>query len=247
MSKKILILHGWLHSAERYLQLKNDLEGQGHTVDTFEFPGFGDTECEYKSHIFMHYVLSVRKLIRENDYDHIIAHSMGANILLKAAENQDFKANLILLSPACYGIDHLRSFSFLIRFLPRILRNLKRLDNGISVSLIKAVSLLTVNKWDKIDDIIVRDVYRADPHVAAKTLYALMWDKWRTNKECWSDKKIYLILGENDRVVLTDKVKELISDIPITKAWRIKGIGHTAVVENYDKLLEIIGKILQAE
>ena len=53
---KILIVHGWMHSAKRYEQLKHDIEkNEKYDVVLYEFPGFGKSKAKYYFNILQKY------------------------------------------------------------------------------------------------------------------------------------------------------------------------------------------------
>lgn len=246
MSKKILIVHGWLHSADMYKKLKADLEKNGsYQVKLYEFPGFGNTPVEKNHRLLDYYTRKIEKELVEGCYDCVIGHSMGGTILLRALAGKRSGAKLILLSPEYGGIALLKPFVIFMPVMPLALSLLKKGSCFITTFFIKCMALFTINRWEKIDDQIVIDAKRADPLVAACTMTELVWDNWRVKRGDRKYGKVQLILGERDRIITQRKMKCLCNDIGKCHIHVIKGIGHTAVLEAYDKLLEILLKIVR--
>lgn len=246
MSKKILIVHGWMHSADLYRKLKEDLENKGlYKVKLYEFPGFGDTPAGQYHHLMDYYTKLMEKELLENHYDYVIGHSMGGNILLRAMKNKKSNAKLILLSPEYNGITLLKPLMILAPIMPWMLYLFKKWSNPITIFLIKCMALFTINSWEKIDDQIVMDTRRAAPIVATCAMVELAWDNWRISKDEWKCGGVELILGEKDRIITQGKMKRLRDDIGDCHIYMIRDIGHTAVLEAYDKLSNILIKIMQ--
>jgi len=241
--KKILIVHGWMHSAARYERLKKDLEDAGdYEVLLYEFPGFGDTKAVYKRKIMAGYVKDMRKYLSYNDVDIIIAHSLGGNIALKSLyqkEFKGFKGKLILLSPEYLGIPLLKPF---IVFAPIVYLGLllSKIPGKVTEIFIKLLALFTVNKWEDIDDRIVDDARRADAFVASKLMFNLAYDRWSIPCDYELEEAVVLCIGENDRIIRGSHMEKLKSDLKKCTIKCFNGIGHTAVLENYDMLFNTI-------
>ena len=246
--KKILMIHGWLHSADRYMDIKQDLEKtMDCKVDLYEFPGFGDTKPTCYFNLLQHYSLLVRDVIEKNEYDYVIGHSMGGNILLRVLDKIDTEAELILLSPAYRGISYLKPLTCFCPIMPLGLWLLQKIDCKLTTFLMKIVALLTVNKWQKIDDRMIKDTRRANAFIATVSMFELVWDSWRITGDLWKKREVNLILGEKDRIILNKKMRLLKEDLCSCKVHQIAGIGHTAVLEAYDELVAKIGVIIGEE
>ena len=246
LRKKILIVHGWMHSADLYKRLKTDLEKSGSCeVTLYEFPGFGNTPAEKKSRLLDHYTKKMKKELAEGGYDYAIGHSMGANILLRAMEGKRLDTKLILLSPEYGGIALIKPFMIFMPITPLALYLFKKVPSSATTFLIRCMAQFTINSWDKIDDQIVADTRRADPMAAACSMAELAWDNWRIKSGEWKCGNVELILGEKDRIITRKKMKWLCNDLGKCHVHMIRGIGHTAVLEAYDKLLKILLKIIE--
>ena len=245
MRKKILIVHGWMHSADLYHKLKTDLEKSGlYTVKLYEIPGFGNASAEKRRKLLLFYTKKMeRELVRES-YDYAIGHSMGGTVLLRAMAGKRFSVRLVLLSPEYGGIALLKPLTIFLPLMPLVLYIFKKVYCAITIFLIKCMALFTINRWDQIDDQIVTDTRKAVPIVATRAMAELTWDHWRLKKGEWKSGRVELILGEKDRLIRQKKMRRLYYDIGDCHAYVIKGIGHTAVLEAYDKLLKLLLKLL---
>ena len=249
-SCKVLIVHGWLHSAQRYFPLKTALEQQAAAeVTLYEFPGFGKTPARYKKQILGHYVKDMADYLRKNQFDFIIGHSMGAGIVLKAAAALNLNSCLILMNPAYGGIPRLR---LAVLFVPGVYLALSLLRYPCRVKrfLIKLAALVTINKWKLIDELIVEDAQRADPFTAATLLFELAFDRKKIHSRNRPAGETVLFISEKDRVIPFKRMKWLQKDSNCRDVVIFKGIGHTIAVEGTERLVNevvvrINGKMLQ--
>lgn len=246
--KTILIVHGWMHSKERYRRLKEDLEkNEMFEVTLYEFSGFGKSKPEIYFNILQHYKKNIKKLLQERKFDYVIGHSMGGNILLRAMSEIHCRSNIVLLSPEYNGIHILKPLTILYPMLGIVMFCGQKIRCSITDFFIKCTAFLTINKWEKIDNLIIEDVRQASTLVALNTMMELTWDCWRIDKKTWNHRAVELIIGEYDRIISRNKIKRLIRDVGDVKVHMINRIGHTAVVENYEELLKILLKIFERE
>ncbi len=252
--QNILIVHGWIHSAKRYQRLKKDLERLGaYHVELYEFPGFGDTPARYKRDILSGYVAEMRRYLNEHDFDGIVAHSMGGNVVLRAILGKDGvrrKPALVLLSPVYQGVGILKP---LMLFYPLLFPGMWLLQRPFAGCrlLVKLASLFTVNSWADIDERIVVDARRADTMVAVRTLWELTFDCWRVAKnkgmkgnmtEKIPPCQVTLVWGKKDRVITKRSMALLVGDLGGCDVRVFPEMGHTMVVEDYDELLKLFQK-----
>ncbi len=241
--KRILIVHGWMHSAARYEKLKKDLEKEGNCeVLLYEFPGFGATKAKYKKNIMEHYAEDMKIYLRENAFDMIIAHSLGGNIVLKALYRNESDLKLVLLSPEYAGIPLLKPMVILAPLVWLGLW-LAKLPGKVSDFFIKLLALFTVNKWKDIDGQIITDVRRADVCVSTKLMFRLAYDSWRLPEDYQLQQKVLLCIGEKDRIILRSHMEWLKAELKNCEWKCFQGIGHTAVLEDYETLLKTIKEI----
>ena len=243
--KQILIVHGWMHSAKRYERLKEDLEKDGmYDVVLYEFPGFGKTKPKYYFNILQRYKSELEKELQTKKYDYLIGHSMGGNILLRVLSGGYYQAKLILLSPEYGGIDLLKPLVVLYPIIYLVLYLVQKITCSVTTFLIKCTALFTINNWKKIDEQIVMDTRRASTIVALNTMIELAWDCWKIEKQAWENGKVYLIVGEGDRIIRRHKMEKLIRQFDNIKVYEIPQIGHTAVLENYEELLKMLKELI---
>lgn len=239
--QRILIVHGWMHSKERYAKLKHDLEKSGtYLVSLFEFPGFGDTPPKFYFNILNHYTKLLVAELQEKNYDYVIGHSMGGNILLRAMMQGQSRAKLMLLSPEYKGIDMLKPLVLLYPLIYISLFFIQKFKCPLTSFLIKCSAFLTINDWDKIDEQTISDARRASTLVALNTMIELALDNWQLTGKEWKNGKVHLILGSADRIISKRKMNLLAKQFNDTQIHYIPEIGHTAVLENYNELLKIL-------
>lgn len=262
--RNILIAHGWLHSAKRYERLKRELEQDGNcNVTLWEFPGFGDTPAHLRTSILKHYAQDVETLLRRGrqeeaskreplgkkafdggtskreKFDVLIGHSMGGNILLRAAVSCSYTGKLILLNPEYGGIPAFRPFSFLSPLL-FIFLLCTRLPRPLTEPVIRLAALLTVNRADLVDERLIDDARRADPAAAAVLFAELAWDRYRIPRGTVFSEKPVLLISSEDRLIPAGHMRLLRRELGDCTAIVFKGIGHTIVLEDYGRLVAIL-------
>jgi len=231
-----------MHSARRYVPLKRDLETYGNVqVTLYEFPGFGDTPFKEAAacSIMEEYLKDLCAYLEKHHFDYMIGHSMGGSLALRAVAANHSQERLILLSPEYGGIAFLRPLVFL-KPLVRVLLELVKAENRAGTFLIKLASLFTINKFSKIDDVIVGDVRKADGNAAARLMFELACDTWKVEKGGGPAGKVLLVVGEKDRIISKKHMARLKGDVADCRLCVLKGIGHTAVVEDYRGLLNVV-------
>lgn len=175
---RILMAHGWMHSAARYERLKRDLEETGlYEVVLYEFPGFGETPARYRSNILSRYVEDMKRFLKTGDFDAAMGHSMGGYVVLRAACEEGTGIPLVLMSPVYGGLGFLKPFVIIYPLVVLGIRFLRLPVRGTAF-LIRLFSLFTINRWEAVDRRIIEDARRADPQVAARTLFEMAFDRW---------------------------------------------------------------------
>lgn len=238
VSNRGLIIHGWCHSRERYLDLASKIDIE---CDVVDLPGFGDSVYIGKvKFIELVHISYIRDLLLSGKYDVVIAHSWGCRVLLKAMKNLEGMDNItcILLNPIYGENTKIKRFKKVIPLVKPLLCSLRVLPKFLTRPLIKVASLGSINKWDKIDEVVVNDVFKSDPEVACKILYLIATTRYRlstTDLKC----KLCLVYTDEDRVIPQKNFKQLIDDLH-PKVFVKRGIGHTLVVEDFDYLCDVI-------
>ncbi len=240
--KKIMVVHGFMHSYKRYVKLAEDLSSVA-TVALVTLSGFGGTKCHVKENIIDAYVKDMVEYLDENECDLIIGHSLGGNIVLKTLEaSSNIKSSVLLLNPAYFGIDQAK---FIVKF-PR-LNNLFfsmrcKLPRFICKPFIKIFTLISVNKYSLIDDILIDDVRSAQPLTATQLIKELAVDTWRASENIKNN--ITVVMSEKDRIISSAKIRVLLKDLKNARLITFKKTGHTSILENYDDVLKIVLDIL---
>lgn len=242
-SKKILILHGWMHSSKRYIKFAKALSNC--SCDLYDFAGFGNTPVKYKSDIIDNYAIELQSYLLENKYDCIIAHSMGGSVLLRAIDKMKnkYEGKLIFINPEYYGITKIIPLVFVMPIVFILLKLTKVMPLKLIEPFIKIAALFTVNSWNNIDNVIIEDVLDADSLVATILIKEMAFDKWRVAKY-ENFKNVWLLESEKDRIISHKKLNILKKDLKVKDYYVFKK-GHTPVVEEFDKLLSKVNEILR--
>lgn len=244
--KKVLIVHGWLHSVDMYNKLKADIERYcNFQVILFELPGFGGTPAHKYFNLLEYYASEVEKELGRESYDYAIGHSMGGNVLLRAMSHKRYSTKLILLSPEYGGIDLLKPLTIVSPVALLFLLICRAFPCRMTTLIIKGVALFTINDWEKINYQIIKDARRANSLVAVSSMIELSWDRWRIKYGQLSGEKVNLILCGRDRIISRRKMRLLCSDLRNCRVQCIKKSGHTAVLEEYDRLFYLLMKIME--
>lgn len=247
--KKILIIHGWLHSAKRYFELAERLS-EFADVDIYEFEGFGKTKFNYKTvNILDYYVKKLQNYLKEMEYDIVITHSMGGNVLLKVLSNSNCKISNVILSNTVYqGLPILKPIVWILPITVLSLWVPKVIPKRLIKPILRKISLLTIQEPKYFDDIMFEDALRCNAIVAAITIFQLAFDRFRFIQETQNDEIIFIVTySEKDRVIPLRNTQKLIKDLrfPIVKEY--KNIGHTVVLEAQDDYYQMIKEIIDIE
>lgn len=177
--KKALIIHGWLHSAQRYYDLSQRLSELS-DVDIYEFEGFGKIKFEFKKvDILNYYVEKLGEYLEGKEYDLVITHSMGGNILLKVLCKAKYKINTVILSNTAYqGIPILKPVVWMLPLTAISLMVSKIIPKRIIKPIFKKVSLLTIKDEKYFDEIMFNDALCCSSIVASITILQLAFDRF---------------------------------------------------------------------
>ena len=235
----ILTVHGWTHSNARYMGLAMSLVK--HNVINYNLSGFGGETPKYRHNILDNYVTEIKGHLYNNNYDVIIAHSMGANIILKALDGKKFKGKIILIDPVYSGIGLLKLCTpfmysmYLLNILPKF----------ITKPILKLVSLFTINEFKYMDNLLFKDIYRADVHTTISTFRDMTKDTFRVIN--WvNENRVYLIRGKKDRVIPKKTTNLLKRDLGIDDFY-LFDCGHSPMLESEDEFLSVIKFIVDGE
>lgn len=236
---RVLILHGWLHSAERYSKLKLDLEKhRDYIVDVYKFPGFGGENPLYDTtEIIETYATLVCDILTNVNYDVIIGHSMGGTVLLRVLALIPIHAHVILLCPVYKGMSEFRP---LIKLFPLYKKYCAR-----NKFLSKCLALPTVSNWNLIDDLLITDVIRADLITAKEALVELVNDTFSLSDVNVDCTKVIVVGCANDPIVSRRSLVQLCKDLSCPTEFVYLSGGHTVVLDNYYTLLDLVLSCLQ--
>lgn len=244
MSKKnILIIHGFMHSKNRYYKLYKDLKTNNDiNIDFYDFDGFGGVEPNSNKNKLNYYVEKLNDMLNQKKYNLIVAHSMGCNILLKSmSKYKNSVDNVILLSPCYYGIKKFKPLSLCIPLSNFLFFLQSNLPIFITKPFVKLVARVTVSDNKYVDNIMILDARKSDSYTCAKVFNELSFDNWKLNNTL--NANFYIIQGVKDKVIDVKNVKLLKEKLKCPIYYR-KNIGHTIVLEDYDYLLSFIRKVL---
>lgn len=238
--KRILILHGWMHSAARYNALK--LELTEYDAVCYEFSGFGDSSPVFTRRITDCYAKELAVYLKSHKFDIIIAHSMGGAVLLRTLNKYlpERTYTVILINPVYGGVPKLIPALLLLPLVWGGLWILRLLPFSVSQWFYRIVSLITINRWKDIDLLICRDARKADPMTAAFLLAEMAGDRFRTTP---LKSRIWMIVSQKDRIISPRSLRRLRQDLGGCSWIEYKGIGHTPVLESFGQLLKDIRRI----
>jgi pimeloyl-ACP methyl ester carboxylesterase len=241
---KVLIIHGWMHSSNLYETLAVDLSNH-FCVTLIDLPGFGSlSNFDFGKKVTINSLADwLSDYILNNKFDMIFAHSLGGTIILRLVEKYGDQVGqkIILCNPAYHGIDFLKPFVVNKALVKYLLAIQMILPDSISKFVIKLAALLTVNKYRRINDIIVNDARACNIDIASTLLREICFDSWRFTNFSEYTKRILLLISQKDRIISLAKMKMLRNDLDC-RIISLPNIGHTPVVEDYESLLTIIYK-----
>lgn len=145
MNKKVLIVHGWMHSHEVYTRLYRDLRDYGYKSDIFVMHGLDDRDLVYScDRLIDYYSAGIRHKVDSGEYDAVIAHDMGAALVLNAIADGMKDCNILLVAPVVNASFGKRLLKPLTHFIPMLLDRIEDADDS---RLIKIFSYPTIGKY----------------------------------------------------------------------------------------------------
>lgn len=247
--KKLLIIHGWLHSAERYFELAERLS-KFTDVDIYEFEGFGGTKFKYRAlNILEYYVEKLENYLAGKEYDIVVTHSMGGNILLKVLSKTNYKFNHVILSNTAYlGLPLLKPVVWMLPVTMLSFCVTKFIPRWVTKPIFGKISLLTIQNPKYFDEIMFKDVLRCNSIVAAITIFQLAFDRFKFVKNTRNNEIDFVVTySENDRVIPLKNTQKLINDLRNPSVKEFKNIGHTVALEARDDYYQMIKDIMDRE
>lgn len=219
---RVLLIHGWLHTVDTLKSLQEDLSMC--EVTLWNICGLDDNT--YTSKEGMCYSLEEHLLV--NQYDLIVAHSYGCNILLNVKLNL-VSTKVVLLNPV---YDNFKWYVGISVSLMGIgLPILKKIYEKYGLcKLIRILASFTCNNLELIDDRLLTGFNKSNLRTLSEILSVL---SWRVNLSC---DKYTIVHSLRDRL-LTKPVR-LLQEIPCDY-YEVSN-GHTSFLENKDEILDIM-------
>jgi pimeloyl-ACP methyl ester carboxylesterase len=224
MSKNIIILHGWGHSASLWYNLQSQLSNLGYNVIVEDLPGFGsrvNQAVDYGIGDYANWFAKEFDTTVSKEKITLIGHSLGGRIGLELAQhNPSWLEQLILIgTPGIYEPNAKTKLIKKLSFLKQI-PGLSRLSSGINTEYELAKS---TNLKETYQNVVSHD-----------------------QKDILSKIKIptTLIWGSHDTVVPVSIANEMNHLILGSKLIFIPNSGHSPHLDNPNLLYGILKKVL---
>lgn len=238
---KILILHGWINSGRTYFDLARKLENAQVYLPTL--PGFGGVRYKYDNYDFIldKYTEEISELIKNNDFDLVVGHSMGSAILLRLLEDIEKSGvkKAILTNPAYMDLEQFKYGAHFAKINTFLFRLKDTLPTPMTRPVLKLLSLISTNRIELIDDLLLNDVYKADSTASARLMKELTFNKVKA-KASLDKMGVKVLYSEKDRIIKLKNIEQLKRDMPYAEFKSFGNIGHMSVLENQDMFLEEI-------
>ena len=244
----ILFIHGWLHSGERWNSIMELLSKQ-YTVFAPDLPGFGKSpplDSKYITIRSYEEIIDkfIIKILHGRELFAIVADSLGALLIINLLNKGHILSKRILIS-GC-PIDGLPSILLPFKLKGLIsfsLAIIKILPNWMSKIIIKLLSLVTINKYKNIDNIIIKDALHAHPKTAELFFKEIFKSDIKKININTNNLYITVVRGEKDRIVSRETSINL-ATILNANYHEIKNAGHTPMLENTSKYKNALSNLL---
>lgn len=227
---RVLIIHGWLHSANRYESIAQKLSKHS-DITIYEYGRtFPRSICQLK-----YYIKCLQEHLNRNTYDIILTHSLGGRIFL----GTNYTSKYTILANTAYG-----GVRFLLPVLPVILILLcliKVLPKMIAYLPAKKIAGITMGSNNLFDDIMYNDIKKANIIASIVSAFELSVDSFRRHDRLNS--KVIIIRGDKDNIVSRKNTLKLAKDLGVSKIITLGGIGHTSILEYEDYYVDLINKL----
>ncbi len=179
----ILYVHGWAHSADRWLQVARSMDLSGFTHVAVDLPGFGHAHRQSLRRPVMESYRAFLEHTSESLCDRlgetleaVVGHSLGGCVSARASQRTGGSAwasKLVLVDVPTCGIVLLRLLCVLFPFFWLAMALRRAVPKPISTHLIRAVSFLTTPSFDAMDDRLVADAMRPSALSLVRVLFAI--------------------------------------------------------------------------
>lgn len=226
--KRILLIHGWLHTADVYNSIKARLSN--YEVVLWKIDGMdNNNNCTTEQ-----LIKQLQNHIKHNNYDLIVAHSVGCYILLNSM-NEEVRAKIILLNPVY--VNYKWYIKLIIPLLSVGLNLAKSLYNRNSNSkFIFLLASLTCNNTELIDSVITAGISTSNTSLCSSIIKESIttYDVYCNN--------IIVVHSKHDRI-LTKPIK-------LIKCCNCNyyelDCGHSSFIEKENSVLWIIQRIINS-
>lgn len=241
---RILLVHGWAHSSRIWTQAAALLRST-HTVVAFDWPGFGDSPPLPRESVSMDTyscVLAgmIERVAKEGRIAAIAADSLGAIVLLRLLAEREIRAPVLILSGCPYfGLGRLATLTGETRLMAAFLTIVRRSPRSLARSIIRALSLATVNNWRHIDDDLVGSVLAADPYSSGRLLTEMKTVARVSRLSSNQSIHAVVVRGKMDRVASHAAGVALARDV-VGQLIEIESVAHTPMMESPKRFAEVL-------
>jgi pimeloyl-ACP methyl ester carboxylesterase len=225
MSKTIIILHGWGHSASLWLNFQSQLNNLGYNVIVEDLPGFGsrvNEAFEYGVGDYANWFTKEFDNFISKDKITLIGHSLGGRIGIELAQhNPAWLEQMILIgTPGIYEPNTKTKLIKKLSFLKQI-PGLSRLASGVN----SEYELAKVsNLKETYQNVVSHDQKNILPIIKVPT--TLIW-------------------GSQDTTVPVSVAKQMNQLIAGSELILIPNSGHSPHLDNPNLLYGILKKVLE--
>jgi hypothetical protein len=227
---KVLIIHGWLHSANRYESIAQKLSKHSDII-IYEYGRAMPKTVDQ----LRYYTKCLQEHLDKNTYDVILTHSLGGRILLGTI----YSSKYTILANIAYGrvrfllpsLPVMLILLYLIKVLPKIMTYLPT----------KKIAGITMGNNNLFDIIMYTDVRKANIIASIVSAFELSIDSFRRYDRLNS--KVIIIRGDKDNIVSRKNTLRLAKDLGVNKIITLKGIGHTSILEYEDYYVDLIKRL----
>lgn len=227
---KVLIIHGWLHSVNRYKSIAQRLSKHS-DITIYEYGRVMPKTINQ----LRYYTKCLQEHLDKNTYDVILTHSLGGRILLGTTYSSEYT----VLANTAYG-----GIRFLLLALPIMLILLcliKVLPKMITYLPAKKIAGITMGDNNLFDIIMYNDIRKANIVASIVSAFELSIDSFRRYDRLNS--KVIIIRGNKDNIVSRKNTLRLAKDLGVNKIITLRGIGHTSILEYEDYYVDLIKRL----
>lgn len=227
---KVLIIHGWLHSANRYKSIAKRLSKYSN-VALYEYGRvFPKSICQLK-----YYTKCLQEHLDKNSYDIILTHSLGGRILL----GTNYSSRYTILANTAYG--GVRPLLLSLPVLTILLCLIKVLPRSMTYIPAKMIAGITMGKVNLFDAIMYSDIRRANIVASIISAFELSIYSFKRHNKLSSE--VIIIRGSHDNIISMKNTLRLAKDLGVDKMITLKNVGHTSILEYEDYYVDLIKRL----